>query len=626
MHKIVLIPLLVIALQLFAQPIPHPVYVEIRNSEGEIPLEGDITFQAWLQSNPNQIVTEDSVDCYYPAFGSFVKVNCGYFFEWDFSDIMMLSVTEISSNEQGWGAFQLTFDNAQIFAMDEGGIILGDVIIAPELEFPDQFIMEEDTPHVEECGEYIDGCFTYLNVSGGENIAAEVTGTNVLFTTPANWFGSEVMIFEVTGITGEVVADTVEVVVNSVNDIPTIILPDEFTFPAGHEAVVDFSPYLEDVDGDPLVLCVSGNENVNININDLEVTFSAIDGWHGSEEVVFMVDDCMGRPSDTVIINFRNPDDTILSCEDFQVDDGDTFIVPIWTTEIFEEWGAMYFTLILKFNPLILQYNSVSIENSFLNGTILGQEETSGYLIVAYAGFMDFSGVGIMLELEFTAICCGNTELDLETCFINDWDIRNLEDGQVAVNDIGIPHPPVADAGADIYITSGEDGLLDGSGSYDPNGDNITFLWTAPGEIIINNPTQEITQFTASQVNELTEYEIALSVFDGELTTIDHLILTVDYVAGTLEPDFPLVTELTGIYPNPFNPETTINFYLSEDSEVNISVYNLRGEIVTQLLNMRLTVGDHSIFWQAEEMPSGVYFLKMQTKDYTKINKLLLLK
>jgi len=75
---LVIIMLLLAGLIVFADG-PHPVYVEIRNSLNQIPEDEDITFQAWLLSDPSQILDENTTDCYYPAFGSMVKVNCGQF-------------------------------------------------------------------------------------------------------------------------------------------------------------------------------------------------------------------------------------------------------------------------------------------------------------------------------------------------------------------------------------------------------------------------------------------------------------------------------------------------------------------------------------------------------------------
>lgn len=89
---------------------------------------------------------------------------------------------------------------------------------------------------------------------------------------------------------------------------------------------------------------------------------------------------------------------------------------------------------------------------------------------------------------------------------------------------------------------------------------------------------------------------------------------------------------LIGNYPNPFNPETTINFILSaETSQVNLDVYNIRGQFVTSLLNEELTPGYHDISWNGKDthgrsVSSGIYFYKLKTSSYENTKKMILMK
>ena len=84
-------------------------------------------------------------------------------------------------------------------------------------------------------------------------------------------------------------------------------------------------------------------------------------------------------------------------------------------------------------------------------------------------------------------------------------------------------------------------------------------------------------------------------------------------------------------YPNPFNPETTISFSISNDSKVNLSIYNIRGQKVRTLIKDQLEKGFHEIIWNSKDkngksVASGVYFYKFKVGDYQKIKKMLLLK
>jgi len=82
------------------------------------------------------------------------------------------------------------------------------------------------------------------------------------------------------------------------------------------------------------------------------------------------------------------------------------------------------------------------------------------------------------------------------------------------------------------------------------------------------------------------------------------------------------------IYPNPFNPDVHISFELDQESEVIISLYNTRGQKVDTLYQAMTSAGEHSIRWRDEtgKLSSGVYFILMQTSDYTITKKLLMMK
>ncbi|HEX2786640.1 MAG TPA: S8/S53 family peptidase [Ignavibacteria bacterium] len=79
-------------------------------------------------------------------------------------------------------------------------------------------------------------------------------------------------------------------------------------------------------------------------------------------------------------------------------------------------------------------------------------------------------------------------------------------------------------------------------------------------------------------------------------------------------------------YPNPFNPSTTIKFGLAQNSFVKISVYDMLGREVAQLVNQRLNAGTHEASFNASNLTSGTYFYKLETEYFTETKKMLLIK
>ena len=84
-------------------------------------------------------------------------------------------------------------------------------------------------------------------------------------------------------------------------------------------------------------------------------------------------------------------------------------------------------------------------------------------------------------------------------------------------------------------------------------------------------------------------------------------------------------------YPNPFNPETTIEFSLPETANVELTIYNVKGQKVKNLINDEMAGGTHSIIWNGrneagEKTGSGVYFYRLKTADQTLSRKMILMK
>ena len=90
--------------------------------------------------------------------------------------------------------------------------------------------------------------------------------------------------------------------------------------------------------------------------------------------------------------------------------------------------------------------------------------------------------------------------------------------------------------------------------------------------------------------------------------------------------DAPLVTRLASIYPNPFNPQTTISYDLSQAGNVSVDVYNIKGQKVETLVNSHQDAGEYKLTWNADQQASGVYFLRFLTIGHSETRKVILMK
>ena len=84
--------------------------------------------------------------------------------------------------------------------------------------------------------------------------------------------------------------------------------------------------------------------------------------------------------------------------------------------------------------------------------------------------------------------------------------------------------------------------------------------------------------------------------------------------------------EITQIYPNPFNPITTIQYILIQNTNIQVLVYDIQGRVITTLIDGIQTAGNHSIMWDASKFSSGIYFLNMSSGKISKTKQLVLMK
>jgi len=90
--------------------------------------------------------------------------------------------------------------------------------------------------------------------------------------------------------------------------------------------------------------------------------------------------------------------------------------------------------------------------------------------------------------------------------------------------------------------------------------------------------------------------------------------------------EVPEFFSLNQNYPNPFNPITNIEFSVPQASFVKLTVMNFLGQQVALLVNDQLTAGSYKYDWNAAELPSGTYFYKLETAEFSETKKMVLIK
>jgi len=122
----------------------------------------------------------------------------------------------------------------------------------------------------------------------------------------------------------------------------------------------------------------------------------------------------------------------------------------------------------------------------------------------------------------------------------------------------------------------------------------------------------EIVEFELTDVDEIT--------FDSTLS-VEEMVKVISQI--------PI--KFLKNYPNPFNPETTIQFELGEDGYTAIEIYNAKGQRVRTILSEFLSLGLHSAVWNGldsngKRVSSGIYFYQIMCNNETKTKKMIMVK
>ena len=149
-----------------------------------------------------------------------------------------------------------------------------------------------------------------------------------------------------------------------------------------------------------------------------------------------------------------------------------------------------------------------------------------------------------------------------------------------------------------------------------------------------NNGDYVLTGFvkgsgTSTEINHYSFIDKLLSEgsYNYKLVQIDFDGNRKDYSAETVTVDImPFEFSLEQNYPNPFNLTTAISYQLSAVSNVTLKIFDVLGREVETLINANQTAGSYEVTFNAANLPSGVYFYKIEAGSFVSVKKLLLMK
>ncbi len=157
-------------------------------------------------------------------------------------------------------------------------------------------------------------------------------------------------------------------------------------------------------------------------------------------------------------------------------------------------------------------------------------------------------------------------------------------------------------------------------------------LLTADANYVYSNQRLYAISITTGEVNPYVDGAYGGGFINGDRYWYEsgqniYSYKTIDVVSSIEDPHQVLMDfRLVKAYPNPFNPLTTIVYQLNKTSDVNLSVYNLLGQHVAELVKARQPAGEYTVDWHAVNYSSGMYFYILQVDAESQVMRGILLK
>ncbi len=154
------------------------------------------------------------------------------------------------------------------------------------------------------------------------------------------------------------------------------------------------------------------------------------------------------------------------------------------------------------------------------------------------------------------------------------------------------------------------------NGQHDVTGDDPKFVDPAAYDYRLKEDSPAIDQGDPSFGTDFPGERIDLGAFEFKPAT----------GFNSNHPSVPNQSDLLRAYPNPFNPQTTLEFKLDKPSNVRLEIFDVLGQKIDTLLNRLQVPGHYRVRWQAGHLPAGIYFARLQVNRKTCVRSIVLLK
>ncbi len=157
---------------------------------------------------------------------------------------------------------------------------------------------------------------------------------------------------------------------------------------------------------------------------------------------------------------------------------------------------------------------------------------------------------------------------------------------------------------------------------FDPQDNSLNIIWTMNGDSI-DHRSWTFIDFDAVGLQQVT-------VYVSDSIEVDSMTWDIRVNPNLIEsPNLILLPDIPTLYPpspNPFNSQTTIRYALPASGQVRLELFDINGRLVTELVNQQQIAGWHDVVVDGSELVSGMYLVRMTTRQQTQTQRVLLLR
>ncbi len=141
--------------------------------------------------------------------------------------------------------------------------------------------------------------------------------------------------------------------------------------------------------------------------------------------------------------------------------------------------------------------------------------------------------------------------------------------------------------------------------------------------VMSGGPGSHLTSLDAVRINVATIYALAVT---SDLRVYKLLDTASPIGIKSILTEVPEKFGLYQNYPNPFNPVTTINYDLPVSAYVKLTVFDVLGKEIKTLVNEKQSAGKYKVDFDGTDIPSGVYFYRLESGSFVQAKKMILVK